>query len=383
MTTADRRPTSRSPAACPSADDVRLLAAWSQVQISTRRLAVTLFDDVAASTGLPPTSFQALWFLYQVEGRSAPMSALGRVLGFSTAGVTKLTDRLVDAGLIERTPSAADRRVTLATLTAAGVARIESAGSALGAALHRRVAEVVGVEALEHVAATMAQLASGSCDEPGACAADADPCSAAIDAVPRRRRRLAQSARASASSADSASVSGIARHRGQRRRATSCGPSCGSRRACGRARAWPPSTSAGSRGTPGRRRPRRPAHPGSVARRSRRISACTRSIVVVVVAGGAQQPGDVAGVALLLVAPPAQVAGAALGVVAARQLPAAQVMGPGREAQRVVGVGHELARPTRPPAGRGPGPAAASTPRTTTRFGIVGVGRVDRRHRVA
>ena len=179
MGTADRVDT---PAACPSADDVRLLAAWSQVQISTRRLAVTLFDDVAASTGLAPTSFQALWFLHQVEGRSAPMSALGRVLGFSTAGVTKLTDRLVDAGLIERTPSAADRRVTLATLTERGVARIESAGSALGAALHRRVAEVVGVEALEHVAATMAQLASGSCDEPSACVADAGPCSAAIDA---------------------------------------------------------------------------------------------------------------------------------------------------------------------------------------------------------
>ena len=157
------------------------------MQISTKRLAVTLFDDVATSTGLPPTSFQALWFLYQVEGRSAPMSALGRVLGFSTAGVTKLTDRLVDAGLIERTPSAADRRVTLATLTAAGVARIESAGSALGAALHQRVAEVVGVEALEQVAATMAQLASGSCDGTDACTAAIDPSTAAPDV--RRHRR--------------------------------------------------------------------------------------------------------------------------------------------------------------------------------------------------
>src|SRR5262245_10576689 len=117
---------------CPSADDVRLLEAWSQVQVATKRLAGLLFDDVAADTGLPPSSFQALWFLYLGDGRSAPMSALGRVLGFSTAGVTKLTDRLVDAGLIERTPSAADRRVTLAALTPAGVAQVEAAGSALG-----------------------------------------------------------------------------------------------------------------------------------------------------------------------------------------------------------------------------------------------------------
>ena len=50
------------------------------------------------------------------------MSQLSAVLGFSTAGTTKVADRLAEAGMIERGPSAADRRVILVTLTEHGFA---------------------------------------------------------------------------------------------------------------------------------------------------------------------------------------------------------------------------------------------------------------------
>jgi DNA-binding MarR family transcriptional regulator len=106
---------------CPSTADLALLRQWNQLQGAFRRLNGRLLDDVEASTGVSPSAFQALWYLVGSPDYTAKMSQLSAVLGFSTAGTTKVADRLAEAGMIERGPSAADRRVILVTLTEHGL----------------------------------------------------------------------------------------------------------------------------------------------------------------------------------------------------------------------------------------------------------------------
>jgi DNA-binding MarR family transcriptional regulator len=117
-----------------------LLQQWNQLQGAFRRLNGRLLDDVEARTKVSPSAFQALWYLVSSPENTAKMSQLSAVLGFSTAGTTKVADRLAEAGMIRRGPSAADRRVILVTLTAHGmdVAR-EAIDTFLGALRERAV----------------------------------------------------------------------------------------------------------------------------------------------------------------------------------------------------------------------------------------------------
>jgi DNA-binding MarR family transcriptional regulator len=126
--------------ACPSTADLALLQQWNQLHGAFRRLNGRLLDDVEARTEVSPSAFQALWYLVSSPENTAKMSQLSAVLGFSTAGTTKVADRLAEAGMIVRGPSAADRRVILVTLTEHGmdVAK-EAIGTFLGALRERAV----------------------------------------------------------------------------------------------------------------------------------------------------------------------------------------------------------------------------------------------------
>ncbi|MFD0631555.1 MarR family winged helix-turn-helix transcriptional regulator [Catenulispora yoronensis] len=109
-----------------------------------RRLNSRLLDDVEDSAGVSPSAFQALWFLAGSPDRTAKMSQLSAILGFSTAGTTKVADRLAEAGLIERSPSAADRRVILVTLTPYGLEVAAGAIATFLGALRERAVEPLG-----------------------------------------------------------------------------------------------------------------------------------------------------------------------------------------------------------------------------------------------
>lgn len=134
----------RADEGCPSSEDLALLQQWNQLHGAFRRLNGRLLDDVEASSGVSPSAFQALWYLVGSPEHTAKMSQLSAILGFSTAGTTKVADRLAEAGLIERSPSVADRRVILVTLTARG---LEVAGAAIHTflgALRERAVEPLG-----------------------------------------------------------------------------------------------------------------------------------------------------------------------------------------------------------------------------------------------
>jgi DNA-binding MarR family transcriptional regulator len=159
---------------CPSPEDVHLLQVWRDLQTALCGLTDVLLADAGCDIGLTGTSFQALWFLYFTPGRSAPMSALARELRFSTAGVTKLTDRLADSGLIRRMPDANDRRVTLAQLTDDGEAAVTKAAIVLAQSVQTRIVDEIGLPHFEQIARTLSELSPVKQACPAAPPTDAD-----------------------------------------------------------------------------------------------------------------------------------------------------------------------------------------------------------------
>ncbi|WP_327365498.1 MarR family winged helix-turn-helix transcriptional regulator [Streptomyces sp. NBC_01217] len=157
---------------CPTAQDAALLLQWHTVQSGLRRLNDQLLADVKRASHAASSSLQVLWYLLTVPEHAAPMNQLSQLMGFSTAGTTKVVDRLSEAGLLERRPSRSDRRVTYAALTPAGLAAASDASSALAAALRRRVAAAgVGTDRFAALAADIALLDPA----PGPCTAGPGP----------------------------------------------------------------------------------------------------------------------------------------------------------------------------------------------------------------
>ncbi|WP_042369084.1 MarR family winged helix-turn-helix transcriptional regulator [Streptacidiphilus neutrinimicus] len=143
---------------CPGAADLELLEQWNTLQAGFRRLTDQLLSDVDAKAGIAPSEFQVLWFLLTSPDQAAPMNQLAATLNFTTAGTTKVADRLTEAELILRQPSAADRRVVLASLTDKGRRVAMDAALALAGALRERVVDRVGADAFSKTAGCMRAL---------------------------------------------------------------------------------------------------------------------------------------------------------------------------------------------------------------------------------
>jgi DNA-binding MarR family transcriptional regulator len=153
---------------CPDVPDhgqIAVLREWHSLQSGMERLTQSLYAEVELRNGLAPSSFQALFFLLTLPGRAAPMNQLSQALGFSTAGTTKVVDRLAEAGLVERRASGSDRRVTFTALTAEGTERALAACRSLAEAVRARVIEPLGEGVFTSLVAALGSLdpAPGEC----------------------------------------------------------------------------------------------------------------------------------------------------------------------------------------------------------------------------
>ena len=137
-----------------------LLQQWQTLYGGFRRLSDRMLADVESASGVDPSSFQVLWFLGTTPQRAAPMNLLARLLGFSTAGTTKVVDRLCEAGYVERQPSPSDRRVTFAVLTPAGMTVGADISVTLAAALRKHLVEPLGADRVADLAAAFESLES-------------------------------------------------------------------------------------------------------------------------------------------------------------------------------------------------------------------------------
>ena len=146
--TAQTRDTARpqEPAVCPGDSDDELLSAWFRLYAGMQNLTADLLAEVEHSGGLTPPEFQVIWHLHRSPERRAPMNEISRLLNFSTAGTTKLIDRLCAMDLVARQTSPADRRVILAEITEAGERAAAAAEAVFAAALRERFLGKLGGE---------------------------------------------------------------------------------------------------------------------------------------------------------------------------------------------------------------------------------------------
>ncbi|TMF28421.1 MAG: MarR family transcriptional regulator [Chloroflexi bacterium] len=96
------------------------LNAWGAFLTAHKALENILSRELESACGLPLTWFDALAQLRMAPARRLTMGQLATALLFSKSGLTRLIDRMVEAGLVQRLARPGDRRSLHIALTDAG-----------------------------------------------------------------------------------------------------------------------------------------------------------------------------------------------------------------------------------------------------------------------
>lgn len=158
------------------------LASWIALLQAHAVLVEALERDLVREVGLPLAWFDVLAQLANAPERRLRMHELARTVLLSKSGLTRLVDRLAEAGLVQRAACAEDRRVIYTILTATGEEKLRGALPVHKRALDehftghlasgelRSIRAVLCklVEAHGHVAVPCPSAAALACAEPGA-----------------------------------------------------------------------------------------------------------------------------------------------------------------------------------------------------------------------
>jgi DNA-binding MarR family transcriptional regulator len=115
-----------TPTRATSPDDPRL-GAWRTMLHAHSHLVRRMDEDLRAAHGLSLAEYDALIQLVGAPGRRLRMSALAEGVLLSRSGITRLVDRLVANGMVERSVCPTDARGAEAALTPAGLDRLRDA----------------------------------------------------------------------------------------------------------------------------------------------------------------------------------------------------------------------------------------------------------------
>jgi DNA-binding MarR family transcriptional regulator len=103
------------------------LEAWRGLLEVHSATIARLDAELEREQGMPLSSYEVLLHLNDAPDHSLRMGELAERLFLSRSGLTRLIDRLVKAGLVERTTCESDRRGSYAQLTTAGRERFAAA----------------------------------------------------------------------------------------------------------------------------------------------------------------------------------------------------------------------------------------------------------------
>ena len=103
------------------------LAPWRAFVIAQMQVAKRLDDDLRAEHGLSLQEYGALLILVETPERRLRLGRMAAELALSKSGVTRLIDRLVSDGLVERVNCTTDARGQEAQLTEQGVVALRAA----------------------------------------------------------------------------------------------------------------------------------------------------------------------------------------------------------------------------------------------------------------
>jgi DNA-binding MarR family transcriptional regulator len=128
-----------------SVDDPSL-GAWRAFIQTHARLLHRLDEELQAAHGLSLAEYDALLQLVSAPERRLRMSALADRVLLSRSGITRLVDRLVADGMVERSACPTDARGSMAQITQQGVSRLRAASKTHLDGVRRYFLDVVSAE---------------------------------------------------------------------------------------------------------------------------------------------------------------------------------------------------------------------------------------------
>lgn len=134
------------------------LNAWRGMLRVHSGLVNRLDAELEREHGLPLSSYEVLLKLAEAPEHSLRMGQLADHLFLSRSGLTRLIDRLVKAGLVERTRCGSDRRGSYAKLTAEGLERFEEARPTHLNGVREHFLSKLGSDDLDELAAIWSKL---------------------------------------------------------------------------------------------------------------------------------------------------------------------------------------------------------------------------------
>lgn len=137
------------------------LAAWRAFLRAHATVVDRLDHELQAEQDLPLSWYEVLWHLDQAADDRLRLSDLASRLLLSRSGITRLVDRMVAAGLIERQACPTDRRGAFAALTPAGAERLRRARPVHLRGIDEHFARHLRPDEVDAVRAALERVAGG------------------------------------------------------------------------------------------------------------------------------------------------------------------------------------------------------------------------------
>jgi DNA-binding MarR family transcriptional regulator len=137
--------------------------AWGAIT-HTHAAITGRLQEALANSDLPPLPwYEVLATVAEADQERLKMGELAEALVISRGGLTKLVDRLVKAGLMERTYCETDRRVSYATLLPAGTDLLAEMRPIVVAELEVAFAANITARQAEELRATLERVQATAC----------------------------------------------------------------------------------------------------------------------------------------------------------------------------------------------------------------------------
>jgi DNA-binding MarR family transcriptional regulator len=133
--------------------------AWRSYAETVVDLNAALEADLAPH-GLTLGDYQVLVYLSEAPDHEMRMCDLATLLQLSPSGLTRRLDGLVRMGVVERRPSAIDRRVMLAVLTENGWSYLETVAPDHVASVRRHIIDLLSREDMTAMARIFRRIAA-------------------------------------------------------------------------------------------------------------------------------------------------------------------------------------------------------------------------------
>ena len=134
------------------------MAAWHAFIRAHARVVRLLESELEAEQGLTLPAYEVLAHLTEAPERRMRMSDLAALSVLTPSGLTRVVDKLVREGYVERQRCAGDARVVYAVVTDAGVARVEQAYPTHLSGVRRHLVDRLSTEQLAAIRGALEPL---------------------------------------------------------------------------------------------------------------------------------------------------------------------------------------------------------------------------------